>query len=765
MKSRPGKRNGPRKPDHQAKTPDASTPISPGRRWLFRLVALVVLPLVLVVLAGAVLEIGLRLGGYGFDPHFFRTVRLDGKEYRLNNEQFTQRFFPPQLARWPDPFKIAANKPPDTLRIFIFGESAAMGDPQPAYGAGRYLAVLLRERFPQKKIEVINLGITAINSHVILPQARECAAQQGDFWIIYMGNNEMVGPFGAATVFGARSLPRWAVRLNVAFQQLRVGQWVVAGLRHLGGGTAKNASWGGMEMFLENQIAPGDPRKETVYRNFQGNLRDIVAAGTGSGAKVILNTVSVNLKDCPPFASATNSQLSAADRAQFDQYWAEGKALQAQSNYSAAAERFAAALKVQSNFAEAHFRLAQCELALTNPGAAADFQAACDLDALPFRADTRINQIIRQVAETKAGDQLVLADAEKTLAQAGGVTGDETFFEHVHFDFDGNYRLGRLWAEQVSQMLTAAGTAPATTNWVPEVACDDALGLSTWNQHFVLQAVMRRLVAPPLSTQFNNADRLRRVRTRDQLLLEQETQPTARERVRQGFAAALQRAPDDPYLYEGEANFFEAIKDPSAAIAAYCRLLDLRPDDFYALLQLGRMLGEQGQPEAAEPILKRSAELRPSLPDPWFELGNVLSAQSKLAPALDCMERASQLRPQDPSYLCYAGQVLGKLGRHTEAIDHYRRALRLDSHDWEAHFGLAGELVAANQLAAAIDEYRQVLKINPGHVISHINLGVVLVRFNRLDEAVHCFETALQLDPANQIARDYLASVRAHQGK
>ena len=46
--------------------------------------------------------------------------------------------------------------------------------------------------------------MTAINSHAILPIARECARRDGDLWIIYMGNNEMVGPFGAGTVFGSR---------------------------------------------------------------------------------------------------------------------------------------------------------------------------------------------------------------------------------------------------------------------------------------------------------------------------------------------------------------------------------------------------------------------------------------------------------------------------------------------------------------------------------------------------------------------------------
>lgn len=60
--------------------------------------------------------------------------------------------------------------------------------------------MLLRERFPDGHFEVVNVAFTAINSHVILPMARECTTTQADLWLFYMGNNEMVGLLGAATV-------------------------------------------------------------------------------------------------------------------------------------------------------------------------------------------------------------------------------------------------------------------------------------------------------------------------------------------------------------------------------------------------------------------------------------------------------------------------------------------------------------------------------------------------------------------------------------
>lgn len=741
-------------------------PLSPRRKLVFRVISLVIMPLVVAGSLAGLVEVGLRLGGYGYDVSFFRPIRIAGQEYFINNEKFSQRFFPAQLARWPDPFIFPAAKPPETIRIFILGESAAMGDPQPAYGASRYMEILLRERFPGKKFEVINLGITAINSHVILPIARECARHQGDFWIVYMGNNEMVGPYGAATVFGAQALPRRAAQFNLAIQRTRTGQLLVSGLRNFGG-KSKNTSWGGMEMFLDNRIAPDDPHKETVYRNFEGNLRDIVEAGIDSGAKIILNTVSVNLKDCPPFASITNRHVAAADRQHLEQVFDEAKSLQSQSNFLAATEQLALAVKSDPQFAEAYFRLAQCELALTNVAASEQFQIACDMDALPFRADTRINNTIRQVAKQHAGDRLALCDTERILAQdaPARIAGDETFYEHVHFNFDGNYRLGKIWAEQIGQRPSAAGSSSAPTNWASQETCDRALGLSIWNRQFVLQSVIRRMGSPPLSTQFNNPERLQKVRAEESALRRLEAQPGAAQRVREEFAAALAVAPADHYLYEGLANFLEAIKDPQGAITVYRHLIELLPDDFYACLQVGRLLGENGKPDQGEPFLERATQLRPSLPDGWFELGTVLAAQQKFAPALESMERAARIRPQESSYVCYTGQMLAKLNRHAEAIEHFRQAIQMRPDLWEAHFELAGELVAANQPEEAMREYSVVLKINPRHVVSHINLGVVLVRFNRLDEGIACFQNALKLEPDNRAAQNYLASVLSHQAK
>jgi hypothetical protein len=200
-----------RKPKRNATTKSAA-PLSKRKLWRFRLMALIGVPLFFFGL----LELGLRLAGLGYPTAFLLKSSNHGEQTFVQNNQFGWRFFGPRAARQPFATSIPREKPPDTVRIFVLGESAAYGDPQPRFGLSRMLEAMLGLRHPGKKFEVVNAAMTGINSHVILPLARDCAAARADVWVIYMGNNEVVGPFGAGTVFGSQTLPLTWIRAGLA---------------------------------------------------------------------------------------------------------------------------------------------------------------------------------------------------------------------------------------------------------------------------------------------------------------------------------------------------------------------------------------------------------------------------------------------------------------------------------------------------------------------------------------------------------------------
>ena len=730
--------------------------VSGGQLRIFRLVALL-LPFVLL----AVLEIGLRVGGYGFDPHFFREVRIGKEDFFVQNDDFSFSFFPRATARNPGELRMRAVKPAGTFRIFVFGESAAMGDPEPAYGPARYMEVQLREKFPDAKFEVVNVAFTAINSHVIVPIARECAEHAGDLWIIYMGNNEMVGPYGAATVFGSKAPPLPYVRLATAIQRTRTGQLCTALARKLASHGASSTSWGGMQMFLNNEIAPSSPIKENVYRNFQKNLDDIIRAGVESGTKVLLNTVAVNLRDCPPFGSVTNSNLPPGDREQFATFYSGAQRAQMQGDFAAAVQLCDSAAKLDSQCAGLQFLWGQCLLAQSNfPAAREHLQLACDDDALPFRTDSRLNSMIRAAGGKIGVDRGILFDASEVLASnsPAGVCGQETFYEHVHFDFGGSYRLGLAWAEQVGKMLPA-GIRTAADGWASEEKCDDLLGLSDWNRAVIYEHMAGRLQVPPFSGQPNNSQRIDDLQTRiSQLHSRMDANEAAA--ARRNFEKELERWPDDFMLRENFALFLQANGDIAQSVDQWRRVRGLMPHDYMPYFQLGRLLSTQNQLPEAETDLRTAVHIRPSLTEGWFELGNVLVQQQKFSEALAGYAVARRQRPQDASTVYRIGKVYALSNRHREAVEYYRQAIRLNPAGWEPHYELGGELDAAGQLDDARDQFSTAVKLNPGYSRAHFNYGVLLAKQGRLEEAEWEFNETLRLEPAYKNAEDALARVR-----
>lgn len=723
--------------------------LSPGRKWLFRFLAVFLVPSLLL---GAV-ELCLRVAGFGFDPHFFRKEQIAGKDCYVANEDFGRRFFPDSMVRFPPPLVMPHAKPPETYRIFIFGESAALGDPRPNYGAGNYLAVLLSERFPQAKFEIINTSVTAINSHAILPIARECAGHAGDLWIIYMGNNEMVGPFGAATVFGVRAPPVAWVRLQLELRRLRLSQLLLALVQKLQPAAPSDGGWQGMEMFMQNQVRPDDPGKQRAYRNFERNLDDILKAGRNAGARIILSTVAVNQKDCPPFGSLAETNLPPDARATFTRLNQDAAAAQSQERWTDASTALQEAARIFPQAAQLQFELATSLLRLTNTAAREHFLQAVDRDTLPFRADSRINETIRAAARRSVGDSLRLCDADQALAARSpeGVCGEELFYEHVHLKPEGNYALARAWAEQVEKLLPPALTRNATPAWATAAECAQWLGLTDWNRASILEEVLQRLGRPPFIGQSGHAQRLAQLRAEITEVRQRLTDAAANQ-ARETYVRALRRAPENFRLHEAFAEFLEATHDSSGAVAARKKVCELTPHFYFSHYTLGVALKEAGEFEEARAALLQAIALKADDNDALLELGIVSARQGEWERALREMESARKLRPSDPRCALFLGEVLWKLDRRSEALASLREAIRLNPADWQPRYRLAHNLAQQGSLAEAATEYQEVLRLNPTNVRARLGLAAVLPNMGRRDEALQLVRDALQLDPTNRTA-------------
>ncbi len=455
----------------------------------------------------ALLEVGLRIGGVGFPTDLTVSCTVKGRPAHCYNLFFSAPFFPPGMIKTPQVFAVPVEKSKRTVRIFVLGESAAMGDPEPAYAFSRYLEVMLKDRFPETNFEVINTGIVAINSHVLVTMAEGLAPYQPDMFIIYAGNNEVVGPYGPGTALASSRLSLPVIRSSIFIRSTRIGQ-IAARL------FGRRRQWQGMEMFLDKQVRADSDAMPLVYENFASNLNEIIAVAQRVGAHVVVSTVATNLKDCGPFASMHREGITPAALQNWSSLMQLGVQQEASNQYADALKSYSAAAAIDDEYAELEFRRGRSLLAIgDHADARQHFLRARDLDTLRFRADSQVNDIIRSVAKSK-GPSVGLVDAEAILADRStqGIIGNELLYEHVHLNPAGNYQLARAILPAVVDQLPKHlldGTVNASV--MSEEQCERLLALTGHDRARVDNEVAERLLRPPFTNRADNADQLERI--------------------------------------------------------------------------------------------------------------------------------------------------------------------------------------------------------------------------------------------------------------
>ena len=525
------------------------------RFWAARIATSIFVPVLLLGIA----EGALRLFGVGFPTGLTVPCTVQGRPASCYNLFFPAPFFPPGMIKTPQAYAIPAEKPQGTFRIFVLGESAAMGDPDPAYGFSRYLEVMLRERFPAMKFEVVNTGSVAINSHVLLPIARGLANERPDLFILYSGNNEVVGPYGPGTALTSSSMSLPVIRASIFVRSTRIGQL----LTKLG---TQKREWGGMEMFLDKQVPARSPLMKQVYENFASNLRDTIAVARRSGARVIVATVATNLKDCAPFASMHREDLRQDALRSWSALVQQGSDLETSRSYADALKAYLSAQQIDDQYAELEFRIARCLWRLGDYRAArGHFDRARDLDTLRFRADSRINDINRSVASS-SGAELVDADEIFANESPNGIVGSELVYEHVHLTPEGNYLLARaMFLQIVSKLAKVAGQAPslrggdASSDVPSQAECEQLLAFTSHDRLRITREMLERLQKPPFTNQLNHSDQVLR------LTIEASAPDESPDETAAEYQWAIRRKPDDRILHY---NFGLFLFDYNRAAAA-----------------------------------------------------------------------------------------------------------------------------------------------------------------------------------------------------
>jgi tetratricopeptide (TPR) repeat protein len=413
---------------------------------------------VVPVLFFVTLEFVLRWAHYGENLDFVFEQEVNGKQYYTINSKIARRYFPgqPQAAPrvYDDSFEKV--KSPNTYRIFCLGESTMQGYPYEYNGAlPRLIKDQLTQRIPDKNIEVINLGITAINSYAVRDVLNDVLQYQPDLIIVYLGHNEFYGSFGVGSVeyLGtSRTFIKWYLAISrfKVFEMMRDALQAVRNV--FGSKREQSPPLALMEILAkERTILYGSEMYETAKKNFRENLSEIVDAVRAQNIPIILSTVVSNVRDREPFVSAFSPETSLEKQKEWLVRYQRGVHFLKKNNVVQALQEFEQAKQIDSMRADVHYQMGLCNELLGKVNEAkSEYERARDLDALRFRASGEFNEIIKSVGQQRGA---WVVDVVKTFEDSSlnRLIGGQWMLEHVHPNLDGYFLIAKEFVRTMNE--------------------------------------------------------------------------------------------------------------------------------------------------------------------------------------------------------------------------------------------------------------------------------------------------------------------------
>ena len=390
-------------------------------------VLLVLIPFLLLI----GLEVYLRHIHYGLDDRLF--IPQSSSFYQLNQELYRKYYSidNPMLKQLIPKVSMKQQKSAKDFRIFCLGGSTTRG-PFPML-----LHELLKRSNVDKTVEVVNLGIDTFNSYQVLDIAKKLPQYDPDLLIIYMGHNEIYGPLGVASNV-ALGTSRKVINLILRLREIKIFQLAnnfYAKLRAPSNRLKKEGS--PYKMMVNSSLASDHPLREQAIENFRGNLHEIISIAKRHQIPVILGTIVSNVRDWRPFDS--EPPPSSLDVTQWQQLLENGKAAFEQNNLKEAERIYQTAIELFPAHAQTHFDLGHVYLAEGHRDKAKrSFTRARDLDILPIRAPSEVNETIKSVVKET---DIILADLETAFEDCDpkSVIGKPMIVEHLHPSNEGYY--------------------------------------------------------------------------------------------------------------------------------------------------------------------------------------------------------------------------------------------------------------------------------------------------------------------------------------
>ncbi len=611
-------------------------------KWFY--IVLFLIPVLFFVL----LELGLRIFDYGHDFTVFKVVTDYHPDKLFLNPEIPYKYFygtrsvPSAL---PDGFD--KDKKPNAFRVFVLGGSSTAGWPYvPNASFPRQLKRKLELLYPGNNIEVINLGISAINSYTLRDFVPALLEQKPDLVLIYAGHNEYYGALGVGSTVSIGS-SRFLVNLYLWLYNFKTTQllrdaisWVY-GLFNKTDEVAEASNETLMSQMIGNSLITYDSDEyHAGIKQFEGNLRDIVEMIRDKNVPVIVGKLTCNLREQKPFVSVKTEQYPSAEEV---------------------------------------FNKANEELNKGNIEEAKKlFLLAKEYDALRFRAPQKINDIISEIGN-QYNIPVVDIDSVFRKLSPNELVGYNLTVDHLHPNIDG-YRLiaDTFYDEMKKRNLLPKGNRAELSEEkadsilkanFPFTALDSTLAnfsiiVLTGQYPFVpkgtpnykmLNYKMSTIVDTIAAKIFNKQLKWETAHSK---LAEYYLNRNEIEKFIREMDVIIAERPyyDVPYrtlaAYLIDKGYLEKA-------IPYLKKLDEIKSDFFSNKWLGQVYLKLNDHKTSLPYLQKAVQYKEADYQLWYNIAGAYYLNGNIDLAITSLERSIQLNPKNPLAINFYNQIKG----------------------------------------------------------------------------------------------------------
>ena len=422
-------------------------PLTTGKRWLFRIICLV-----LSVIPFAIAEVYLRLAtkpvgqDLSSDPIFDESAHrplfvLSDDQPRMEISASRFNFFRPA--------SFDANKPADTRRVFVLGGSTVQGRPYETETAlTQWLQFRLQAADPLHRYEVINCGGVSYASYRLAMVLDEVLGYEPDAIVLYTGHNEFLEERSYHTLELDASVWSRIANRSQLVQSIRRQFTASPARQQLREDVTTRLDYiDGMKLY----------RRDVAWRNavaehFRLTLQRMVQCCTDRGVPLVLCFPTGDVVNTAPLKIESLPMKPQIHRQFTTNYEIARDPQRSDDERLTACE---ACLAIDPHHAGAHFIAGSIHWANQRSLKAREHLfAARDHDVCPLRAPTPILRIVLSVADRFGLEPIRcdrLLDQSDSLRRPipDGIPDPERFVDHIHPTISGHQQIGSAIASRL----------------------------------------------------------------------------------------------------------------------------------------------------------------------------------------------------------------------------------------------------------------------------------------------------------------------------